>query len=83
MGQVRGVLFCDAGSCERNSTATLPAGRPVGGTAAQDVSGVPAAAMRPNLVTSYVVPSRVTDSFTSFGQLFAMKTAKHGGAMPA
>ena len=61
------------------STATSPGGMPVAGTAGHDAAGDAGCAMRPNFVTSYVVPLRVTVTFTSFGQLFATKTAKHGG----
>src|SRR5690349_7069941 len=64
-------------ACKKR-TATLPDGTPLAGTGSHDVSGCPASAMRPKLVTSYVVPSRSTVICAGFFHAFATKTAKHG-----
>src|SRR6185437_8968690 len=53
------------GSLERKRTATAPAGMPSAGTAGQLDSGMPFCGMRPNLVTSYVVPPVRSEEHTS------------------
>src|SRR6185312_13668121 len=78
-----GPALFEFGSSSMKSTATSPGGTPVDGTADHVEACEPAFAMRPNCVALYVLPARVTVMFTSFTQLLAMKTAQHGGAMPA
>jgi hypothetical protein len=69
----------DAGSPERNSTATWLGGTPVAGSIGQDDAGVPAEGTRANSVGSYDVPPRDTPMAAVDVHPFVKKTTKHGG----